>query len=276
MNLKFSKMHGLGNDFVVIDGVSQSVNLESDSIKMIADRRFGIGCDQVLLVESPRSPDTDFYYRIFNADGAEVEQCGNGARCLARFVRDKALSRKETVKVETDSGIIELHLQPDDQATVNMGVPRLKPTDLPMVADKVQESYILKVNQQQIEMGIVSMGNPHAVIIVDDVNSAPVATTGKSIATDPSFPQGVNVGFVQIINRHHIKLRVYERGVGETMACGTGACAAVVYGRVSNKLDETVGVDLEGGRLTIQWGGEGEAVLMTGPAETVFEGNIEL
>ncbi len=269
-------MHGLGNDFVVIDGVSQSVNLQSNNIKMIADRRFGIGCDQVLLIESPRSPDTDFYYRIFNADGGEVAQCGNGARCLARFVRDKAMSRKETVKVETNSGIIELHLQPDEQVTVNMGVPRFEPSDLPMIADKTQKSYILKVNERQIEIGIVSMGNPHAVVIVGDVNSAPVATIGKLLAIDPSFPQGVNAGFMQIINRRHIKLRVYERGAGETMACGTGACAAVAYGRVSNMLDETVGVDLKGGRLTIQWSGKGEAVLMTGPAQTVFEGNIEL
>ncbi|NOX43934.1 MAG: diaminopimelate epimerase [Gammaproteobacteria bacterium] len=276
MNLKFTKMHGLGNDFVVIDGITQVVNLDRENIKFIADRRFGVGCDQILLIESPRSSDTDFFYRIFNADGGEVEQCGNGARCLARFVMDKALTTKKTVKVATNSGVIELMLQSGELFTVNMGVPRFEPEDLPMITDKTQERYILKADEQPIEIGIVSMGNPHAVVIVDDVDNAPVATTGKSLATHSSFPEGINAGFMEIVSRCHIKLRVYERGSGETMACGTGACAAVAYGRVRNLLDERVEVDLKGGRLSIQWNGNGGAVLMTGPAQTVFEGNIEL
>lgn len=276
MNVKFTKMHGLGNDFVVFDCLSQSVALDREKIKMIADRRFGIGCDQVLLVESPRSPGTDFYYRIFNADGGEVEQCGNGARCLARFVIDNDLSKKDLIRVETSSGVIELKLQADNQVTVNMGVPQFDPKELPFEADKAQESYILNVNEQQLEIGVVSMGNPHAVVIIDDIDSAPVATTGKALATHPAFPQGVNAGFMQVIDRQHVKLRVYERGAGETMACGTGACAAVAYGCSQNILDNEVEVELRGGRLSIKWNGDETPVFMTGPAQYVFEGNIDL
>lgn len=276
MLIKFSKMHGLGNDFVVIDCVSQSINLSRSQYRYIADRRFGIGCDQILLVEPPKSDAVDFNYRIFNADGTEVEQCGNGARCFARFVIDKGLTNKDTIMVETESGVITLTCHEDRQVTVNMGIPRLKPSDLPFEADNTQESYILDINGQQIEVGAVSMGNPHAVLIVDDVENAPVTTTGKVISTHSSFPQGVNAGFMQVLDKSKIKLRVFERGVGETLACGTGACAAVVYGQIKNLLGKQVEVLLKGGRLNIRWDGDKTPVLMTGPAEFVFEGEISL
>ena len=280
MSLKFSKMQGLGNDFVVFDGISQSVNLGTDQIRRMADRRFGIGCDQVLLIESPKSSAVDFYYRIFNADGAEVQQCGNGARCLARFVIDKGLIKKQTIVVETVSGIITLTQDSHHQITVDMGQPRFEPADLPFKADIstdiAQESYILNVNEQQLEFGVVSMGNPHAVTMVDDIFLAPVASVGKALSVHSVFPQGVNAGFMQILDRTHIKLRVHERGVGETLACGTGACAAVAYGRKRGLLDSKVEVDLQGGRLSIEWDGDKAPVLMTGPAEFVFEGEIIL
>ena len=283
MNLKFTKMHGLGNDFVVIDCITQSIDFDHDDgldrekIQFIADRRFGIGCDQVLLIESPRSAATDFYYRIFNADGGEVQQCGNGARCLARFVSDNKLTSKDKIRVETISGVIELEVGADDGlVTVNMGEPHFNPKDLPMLADKVQESYILEVNEQQLEIGAVSMGNPHAVMIVDKIDNAPVGTTGKALSTHSVFPQGVNAGFMEVINRHHIKLRVYERGVGETLACGTGACAAVAIARSRNIVDPQVKVDLKGGCLSIHWDGGQAPVLMTGPAQFVFQGSIQL
>ena len=280
MNLKFSKMHGLGNDFVVFDGISQSVNLASEQIRFIADRRFGIGCDQVLLIESPKSSGVDFNYRIFNADGAEVQQCGNGARCFARYVIEKGLTNKQTIVVETNSGIIELTPVNNKEIRVDMGQPRFEPEDLPFNADfntdNTQERYILEVNEQQLEFGIVSMGNPHAVTIVDDIYIAPVATVGKALSVHPAFPQGVNAGFMQILDRTHIKLRVHERGVGETLACGSGACAAVAYGRKRNLLDDKVTADLQGGRLSIEWHGDETPVFMTGPAEFVFEGEIKL
>jgi diaminopimelate epimerase len=272
----FTKMHGLGNDFVVIDAVTQHVSLTPGKVRLIADRRFGVGCDQVLLVEPPRSAGTDFAYRIFNADGGEVEQCGNGARCFARFVRDKGLTNKNEIRVETLAGVITLVLEEDGQVRVNMGVPRLRPEDIPFQAEQQATSYSLEVGGNQYRIGAVSMGNPHAVLLVDDVDHAPVQSLGPRIEHHPFFPSRVNVGFMQVLSRDHIRLRVFERGTGETLACGTGACAAVVAGRQQDLLDSRVAVDLPGGRLMISWGEPGTPVYMTGPATTVFEGKIVL
>jgi diaminopimelate epimerase len=276
MLLRFTKMHGLGNDFVVIDLISQRFNLREKHIRKLADRRFGIGCDQVLTVEIPSQPDIDFRYRIYNADGGEVEQCGNGARCFAKFVRDKKLTGKSKIRVETSGGIIELSITEDRQVLVNMGKPQLQPADIPFTAEQRSTSYSLEVDGQQCEIGAVSMGNPHAVLLVDDVDTAAVASLGPAIEAHPRFPQRVNAGFMQLLNRQHIKLRVYERGAGETLACGTGACAAVVSGQLRGLLDQRVNVQLPGGNLTIEWRGEGHPVMMTGPASTVFEGQIQL
>ncbi|HSP00821.1 MAG TPA: diaminopimelate epimerase, partial [Thioalkalivibrio sp.] len=229
MSLKFSKMHGLGNDFVVIDAINQPVTLSPDQVRLLAHRRFGVGCDQVLMVERPSDPTAaDFRYRIFNADGNEVEQCGNGARCFAVFVRERGLTTKDHIPVETASGIIQLQVQPDGQVTVDMGPPRLKPWQIPFEAETPMTSYPLEVDGETHEIGAVSMGNPHAVLRVADVHSAPVATLGPALESHPHFPQRVNVGFMAIKSRNEIDLRVYERGAGETLACGSGACAAVV------------------------------------------------
>ena len=276
MLLRFTKMHGLGNDFVVIDAVSQAVTLSAAQIALLAHRRLGVGCDKVLLVEAPHLGGVDFRYRIYNADGGEVEQCGNGARCFARFVRDKGLTDKQRIRVETAAGIIELQVQPNDQVTVNMGEPRFEPAQIPFEAEAPAAQYTLEVAGQALRIGAVSMGNPHAVLRVTDVASAAVASLGPAIEAHPRFPRRVNVGFMQIVDRGHIKLRVFERGVGETLACGTGACAAVVVGRQQGELDAQVEVDLPGGRLHIDWGGQGQPVWMTGPAVSVFEGSIEL
>ena len=273
--IHFSKMHGLGNDFVVIDAIRQAINLSSAQVRQIADRHFGIGCDQLLLVERPTIPGVDFRYRIFNADGSEVEQCGNGARCFARFVRDQGLTDKEALAVETAKGIIYPQIESNGEVTVNMGVPRFDPATLPFVAEQ-QSHYVLNVLGQEITIGAVSMGNPHAVYLVDDTDSAAVASFGPAITHHPRFTKGVNSGFMQIVNRGHIRLRVYERGSGETLACGTGACAAMVVGRLWNALDELVRVDLPGGQLLIRWQGDGQPVMMTGPATHVFEGTLEL
>ena len=269
-------MHGLGNDFVVIDAINQKIDLKRDQIRQIADRNRGIGCDQLLLVEPPRTPEVEFNYRIFNADGGEVEQCGNGARCFARFVHDTGLSNSTSIPVATSAGNIVLKLEDDGQVTVNMGVPVFTPAKIPFDADIEASSYLLQVNSQTIEIGVVSMGNPHAVMRVDDVNTAPVTELGPRIENHPRFPRRVNAGFMQIVDQNMIKLRVYERGAGETQACGTGACAAMVVGRRWHLLDENVQVILTGGTLNIKWKGEGEPVYMTGPAQTVFEGNIDL
>ncbi len=274
--IHFSKMHGLGNDFVVIDAIRQTINLSSEQIRQIADRHFGIGCDQLLLVEAPTTPQADFRYRIFNADGGEVEQCGNGARCFARFVRDQGLTDKDELTVETAMGIIYPRIEADGEVTVNMGLPRFEPAALPFQAPQQQPRYDIAVLGQTITIGAVSMGNPHAVYQVDDIESAAVATLGPAITHHADFAKGVNSGFMQIVNRGHIRLRVHERGSGETLACGTGACAAVVVGRIWGALDETVRVDLPGGQLLIRWQGEGQPVMMTGPATHVFEGTIEL
>ena len=274
--MHFVKMHGLGNDFVVIDAIRQHVELPPDAIRHIADRRRGIGCDQVLLVERPQSPDADFRYRIFNADGGEVEQCGNGARCFARFVRDEGLTSKDRIPVETLAGLIELEVLADGQVRVDMGEPVFEPQRIPFQAEARAPSYALEVNGESLDIGAVSMGNPHAVLRVEDVSEAPVARLGPAIEHHPRFPQRAHVGFMQILDRGRIRLRVFERGVGETEACGTGACAAVVVGRLQGLLDEEVQVSLPGGDLVISWAGEGAPLYMTGPAERVFEGSIEL
>lgn len=274
--IAFTKMHGLGNDFVVIDAINQTIDLTPDQIRFIAHRHRGVGCDQLLLVESPVSSEVDFRYRIFNADGGEVGQCGNGARCFARFVVDKGLFDGDEIRVETTSGNIELKLEDDGQVTVDMGRPRFDPVDIPFEAESGPERFPLKVGNQSIEIGVVSMGNPHAVMLVDDIESAPVAELGSLLESHPRFPQRVNAGFMQVVSRNQIRLRVFERGAGETLACGTGACAAMVIARQWRMVDDDVYVDLPGGRLLIRWPGDDASVMMTGPAETVFEGNISL
>ena len=276
MRLRFTKMHGLGNDFVVIDGISQKIRLSADKVRALADRNFGIGCDQVLLVEVPNSPDVDFCYRIFNADGSEVENCGNGARCFARFVRDRRLTGKNVIRVQTASGVMVLTVDEHDNVSVDMGVPVLTPAEIPFSAENRAVVYPLTVGNHDISVSAVSMGNPHAVYVVDDVNSAPVASLGPLIESHPRFPRRVNAGFMQVLNAGAIKLRVYERGAGETLACGTGACAAVVAGRLRGILGEQVEVELPGGKLHIQWAGEGQPVIMTGPATSVFHGQVKI
>lgn len=276
MKLKFSKMHGLGNDFMVIDGVRQAVSLAPEQIRLLGNRQLGIGFDQLLLVEPAREPGHDFRYRIFNNDGGEVEQCGNGARCFAKFVRDQGLTGKSRIEVETARGVISPEYLGDGLARVDMGVPRFKPADLPFLADAEALTYALPLAGGGCEIGIASMGNPHAVQLVDDVDTAPVAEIGPEIESHPAFPQRVNAGFMQIVNRGEIRLRVYERGAGETLACGTGACAAVVCGIRQGLLDPRVTVHARGGDIVIEWAGEGSPVIMTGPAVTVFQGEIEL
>ncbi len=276
MLLNFTKMHGTGNDFVVVDLVTQRCKLRPRDIRMLADRHFGVGCDQVLLVEPPGSPDVDFRYRIFNADGKEVEQCGNGARCFARFVRDKKLTRKRVISVETNSGVIELRVRDNHQVEVDMGAPILEPQRIPFQAPEQALSYELEVDGRKLEIGAVSMGNPHAVNIVDDVDAVDVNRIGALIENHPRFPRRVNAGFMQVISPNEIRLRVFERGVGETLACGTGACAAVVYGLSRGMLQDTVTVHLPGGKLSISWDGPGHSVKMTGPTALVYEGTIKI
>lgn len=276
MLLRFTKMHGLGNDFVVIDAVTQSFVITPEKARKIADRRFGVGCDQILIVEPPSQPHIDFRYRIFNADGGEVEQCGNGARCFAKFVRDHRLTGKNRIVVETASGVIELLAERNNRYTVDMGVPVLEPAEVPFQTRQRATTYPLEVNGQTLTIGVVSMGNPHAVYRVDNVAEAAVATLGPAIECHPAFPQRVNAGFMEIVNRNEINLRVYERGVGETLACGTGACAAVVAGRLQDLLDSPVNVNLRGGYLQIEWPGDTHHVKMTGPATTVYLGQIRI
>lgn len=276
MTLKFTKMHGAGNDFVVIDGVRQSVALSADQIRFIADRHFGIGCDQILLVEKTQRDDADFRYRIFNADGGEVEQCGNGARCFVRFVHDQKLTSKRGIVVETKGGLISPHLEDDGRVTVNMGPPIFDPSQIPFVSDSHEVIQPLQLGTEVVQITAVSMGNPHAVQVVTDIEAAPVTTQGALIEHHPRFPKRVNAGYMQIVDRTHIKLRVFERGAGETLSCGTGACAAVVAGIRRKLLDNTVHVATRGGSLKITWAGERSPVLMTGPAINVFEGEINL
>jgi diaminopimelate epimerase len=274
MNLHFTKMQGAGNDFIVINGIEQPFQLSAQQIQRLAHRQFGIGFDQLLLVETSKV--ADFKYRIFNADGSEVAQCGNGARCFVRFVVDNKLSNKREISVETASGIITPKLENNGLVTVNMGAPKFTPSEIPFIADTAANSHLLKVANQQFTISAVSMGNPHAVQIVDDVDSAPVVALGSQIEVHPRFPESVNAGFMQIIDAHHIKLRVFERGSGETLACGTGACAAVVAGIRLGRLQSPVKVSARGGELHIAWQGGNSPVMMTGPAVAVFTGSIEV
>jgi len=276
MLLRFTKMHGLGNDFVVLDLITQSVRLDATLIRFLADRHRGIGCDQVLVVEPPTDPDMDFRYRIFNQDGSEAQQCGNGARCVAKFIRDRRLSAKRRLRVETLGGPISMSCGKGNVVTVSMGIPRLAPQEIPFTAARRATVYTLEACGQPVEISAVSMGNPHAVLVVDDVESAPVATLGPALEQHPDFPERTNVGFMQVLDRGEVRLRVFERGAGETMACGSGACAAVVAGRIRGLLDERVRVHLPGGFLQVEWRGEGDPLMMTGPATTVFEGQIAL
>jgi len=275
MLLNFTKMHGLGNDFVVINGFENPVKLTVEQLRFLADRRFGVGCDQILLVERAQTEGVDFRYRIFNADGSEVQQCGNGARCFARFVRDEGLSTKSVIPVETAGGKIVLYLQADGQVQVNMGSPRFAPAELPFLATEAL-SYTLEVEGEKYQIGAVSMGNPHAVLPVDDVDLADVARLGALIEHHERFPERVNVGFMQIVDREMIRLRVFERGAAETLACGTGACAAVAVGQRQGLLADRVQVKLPGGSLLIEWQGEAHDLYMTGPAERVYKGVIQL
>lgn len=269
-------MHGLGNDFVVVDSTHARFDLDKDALRKIADRRFGVGCDQILVVERPRSKDADFLYRIFNADGGEVENCGNGARCFARFVHDKGLTPKLEIRVETASGILVTRIRSDGMVTVDMGIPEFEPTRIPFKALQRAVTYELQVADKRRTIFALSLGNPHAVQIVSSVETAPVAVEGPMIESHDRFPERVNAGFMQVVDRHAIRLRVYERGAGETLACGTGACAAVVAGVAGGCLDNPVRVVTRGGELEIQWLGEGTPVIMTGPACTVFEGEIQV
>ena len=276
MKLKFAKMHGLGNDFVVLDGIRQTVSLTPEQLRYLADRNFGVGCDQILLVEKASQEGVDFRYRIFNADGSEVEQCGNGARCFVRFVHEQGLTEKREIRVETKKGLITPRLEANGLVTVDMGEPRFLPADIPFLHDEDVIIHLLDVADETLEISVVSMGNPHAVQVVDSVDTAPVAEHGPLIERHARFPQRVNAGFMQIVDQHAIKLRVFERGSGETLACGTGACAAAVAGIRRGLLASPVRVTTRGGDLTIAWGGLGRPVLMTGPAVTVFSGEIEL
>ncbi|MBD1550190.1 diaminopimelate epimerase [Pseudomonas typographi] len=276
MLLRFTKMHGLGNDFMVLDLVSQHAHITPKHARQWGDRNTGVGFDQLLLVEAPSNPDVDFRYRIFNADGSEVEQCGNGARCFARFVLDKRLTAKRQIRVETKGGIIELHVQNDGQVRVNMGPPRFVPEQVPFQAPEQALSYALEVDGQRLDIAALSMGNPHAVTRVDNVDTAPVRELGPKIEHHPRFPQRVNAGFLQVLDRQHGKLRVWERGAGETLACGTGACAAAVAAIAQGWMDSPVELELPGGKLTLEWAGPDAPVLMTGPAARVFEGQVRL
>ena len=274
--MQFSKMHGLGNDFMVIDGVTQSVFLTDELIRKLADRHRGVGFDQLLLVEAPYDPDLAFHYRIFNADGSEVSQCGNGARCFARFVSLKGLTDKQDIKVSTANGKMVLSLQEDGQVRVNMGKPIWEPAKVPFIANKFEKNYLLRTELQTAICGVVSMGNPHAVLQVENVQTAPVNELGPLLENHERFPERANICFMQVVNRHHIKLRVFERGAGETQACGSGACAAAAVGIMQGALDSPVRVDLPGGTLMIEWQGEGSPLYMTGDAEHVYDGFLKL
>lgn len=279
MSLRFTKMHGLGNDFVLLDLVSQRVRLHRGLIEQLADRRLGVGFDQLLTVSPPHDPDMDFKYTIYNADGSEAEQCGNGARCLFRFVRDQGLTASRRIWLETSGGPIECRLEEDDNITVDLGPPILQPQQIPFVAEAEQVLYEVTLPSDEggsLSLAAVNVGNPHAVIKVEDVQTAPVQAVGSALESHPRFPERVNVGFMELVSRTAVKLRVFERGVGETRACGSGACAAVVAGRLLGELDETVDVELTGGHLKVTWAGENSGVLMTGPASRVYEGQLQL
>ncbi|ANS83890.1 Diaminopimelate epimerase [Vibrio scophthalmi] len=274
MHFHFSKMHGLGNDFMVVDCITQNIFFSPDLIRRLADRHTGVGFDQLLVVEAPYDPETDFHYRIFNADGSEVEQCGNGARCFARFVRMKGLTNKYSISVSTKKGKMVLYCEEDDQITVNMGEPEFEPSKIPFKAKQMEKTYILRTEEKTLFCGAVSMGNPHVVTVVDDVDTADVETLGPLLESHERFPERVNAGFMQVVNRNEVRLRVYERGAGETQACGSGACGAVAVGIFQGLLDETVRVSLPGGSLSIRWKGVGSPLYMTGPASHVYDGQI--
>lgn len=276
MPVKFTKMHGAGNDFVMIDTISQRIKLRPRDIRRIADRRRGVGCDQVLLVEPPGQPEADFRYRIFNADGSEAGQCGNGARCFARFVRHRRLTHLTTMVVETGSSLMTLRLKENHEVEVDMGAPLFIPTDIPFRRAETAPEYELTAAGETLRVGVLSMGNPHAVLRVDDVNDGSLERLGEAIRSHEDFPEETNAGFLEVVDRTHVRLRVFERGVGETEACGSGACAAVVYGRRMGWLDDRVTVELTGGKLHIQWQGDDTSVLMTGPTAISFEGTIRL
>lgn len=276
MLLRFTKMHGLGNDFMVVDLISQRVHLSPEQIRYLGNRNTGVGFDQLLLVGTPQSPDVDFRYRIFNSNGTEVEHCGNGARCFAKFVHDQRLTGKRDISVQTSNGRIMLKMRDDHAVEVDMGEPVLQPDQVPFEATTQAPSYSLEQDGHNYTLGVVSMGNPHAVLVVDDVASAPVFELGSKLEQHPRFPNKANIGFMQIIDRNTIKLRVFERGVGETKACGTGACAAVVVGQQQGLLDTNVTTQLTGGNLAIQWQGPGHHLFMDGPATHVYEGQIKL
>ncbi|WP_217513015.1 diaminopimelate epimerase [Vibrio metschnikovii] len=274
MHFHFSKMHGLGNDFMVVDCITQNVFFSPELIRRLANRHTGVGFDQLLVVEAPYDPETDFHYRIFNADGSEVEQCGNGARCFARFVRMKGLTNKYSLSVSTKKGKIILSIEEDDQVCVNMGVPEFEPSKIPFRAKQAEKTYIMRVDEQTLFCGAVSMGNPHVVTVVEDIATAEVERIGPLLESHERFPERVNAGFMQVVNRQQINLRVYERGAGETQACGSGACAAVAVGILQDLLDDTVTINLPGGRLEISWQGPGQPLYMTGPATHVFDGQL--
>jgi diaminopimelate epimerase len=276
MRIAFMKMHGLGNDFIVFDAERASDIPGAAVLRRLADRRTGIGFDQALVLQRPQKPGTDVFYRIFNADGSEVEQCGNGARCIARFVASRAGVRDRALVMDSPAGIVRAKLRPDGQVSVAMGIPNFDPRTLPFEAEREAATYRLELRSGPVEFGAVSIGNPHAVIRVRSIDQAPVDTIGPAVENHPRFPRRVNVGFLEIVAPDHIRLRVFERGVGETQACGTGACAAVAVGRRDGALAEEVRVDLPGGRLTVQWPGPGEAIWLTGPAETAFEGQVDI
>lgn len=274
--MKFTKMHGLGNDFVVIDAVTQNVRVTASMARRLSDRKTGIGCDQVLVVEPPSDPEIDFNYRIFNSDGAEVEQCGNGARCLARFVQDRRLTGKNPIRVKTCNRVMQLEMVNKSTVSVDMGVPELNPQEIPFEAPEKATTYDLDVDSESYSIAAVSMGNPHAVLTVDNAEKAPVAELGEKIESHQRFPNRVNVGFMEIRDRSEIRLRVFERGVGETEACGSGACAAAVAALQQDLVDSPVTLQLNRGSLKIDWQGEGQPLIMTGPAATVFHGRIRI
>jgi diaminopimelate epimerase len=274
--IRFTKMHGQGNDFVVLDGVRQRLDIGPDTARAIADRRRGVGCDQLLVVEPARAAENDFRYRIFNADGGEVEQCGNGARCFARFVLDEGLTSKRSLRVETAAGVIVPQVLDSGKVTVDMGAPRFEPAVVPFLADELQDTYTIRVAGLPVELSVLSMGNPHAVQLVRDVERAPVAEQGPLLERHPAFPKRVNAGYMQVLDPRRIRLRVWERGAGETLACGTGACAAVVAGIRRGLLEEEVTVETRGGELSIGWKGGDSPVMMTGDAVRVFDGEIDI
>lgn len=274
--MHFSKMHGLGNDFMVVDGVTQNVYFSPELICRLADRHIGIGFDQLLLVEAPYDPELDFHYRIFNADGSEVAQCGNGARCFARFVRLKGLTNKRQIKVSTQSGRMTLNITDNDNVCVNMGEPEFEPQKVPFRAVKVEKTYIIRAEERTVLCGVVSMGNPHCVVQVESITTAEVEIIGPALESHERFPERANIGFMEVINPSHIRLRVYERGAGETQACGSGACAAVAIGIQQGLLSDNVQVDLPGGSLEIRWEGPGTPLFMTGPATHVYDGVIQI